>query len=381
MTAPGQPAAPGTANGAAPAGTISPDVLFAPFHSPNLSLPNRIVMAPMTRSFSPGGIPGENVARYYARRAAGGVGLIVTEGTVIDRPGATNDPGVPHFHGEAALQGWAGVVAAVHAEGGRIAPQLWHVGSAINPRNRDDSNAESPSGLYHSRHKWGREMTLADIDATIRCFATAAADARRLGFDAVELHGAHGYLIDQFQWPDSNQRSDIWGEDRFRFGREVVQAVRAAIGADFPLILRLSQWKQQDYHARLAHTPQQMADWLGPLADAGVDIFHCSQRRFWEPEFAGSALNFAGWAKKLTGKPSITVGSVGLSGEFIAALTKGEGSRPTSIDGLLERLAAQEFDLVAIGRGLIANADWADMVRSGRQDFAAYDAAALRTLE
>lgn len=388
MSAPPQPATPGALPGPAAdaniggaSGAVSTDVLFAPFHSPKLSLPNRIVMAPMTRSFSPGGIPGEDVARYYARRAAGGVGLIVTEGTVIDRAGAANDPAVPHFHGEAALEGWARVVEAVHAEGGRIAPQLWHVGSAINPRHRDDSRAESPSGLYHSRHQWGRAMTVADIDATIRGFATAAADARRLGFDAVELHGAHGYLIDQFQWPGSNQRTDIWGQDRFRFGREVVAAVRAAIGADFPLILRLSQWKQQDYQAKLAHSPQEMADWLCPLAEAGVDIFHCSQRRFWEAEFAGSPLNFAGWAKRVTGKPAITVGSVGLSGEFVAAIAKGEGSQPTSIDGLLQRLAADEFDLVAIGRGLIVNADWAQMVRSGRHDFAAYAATALRTLE
>jgi len=360
------------------------NALFQPFVSKKLTLSNRIVMAPMTRSFSPGGVPGANVADYYARRAEGDVGLIVTEGTVIDRPGAANDSAVPLFHGEAALEGWARVVEAVHAKGGKIAPQLWHVGSAINPLNRDETHAESPSGLYKPGRPYGHEMSVADIDAAIAAFASAARDAKRLGFDSVELHGAHGYLIDQFQWDGTNQRDDIWGTDRSRFACEVVRAVRAAIGPEFPLILRLSQWKQQDYETRLAASPQAMADWLSPLADAGVDIFHCSQRRFWEPEFANDAtgnahLNFAGWAKKLTGLPTITVGSVGLSGEFIAGFG-GEASEPTSIDGLITRLEADEFDLVAVGRALIVDQDWAVKVRTGRHDFTPFERKALATL-
>ncbi|MGL6042596.1 MAG: 12-oxophytodienoate reductase, partial [Sandaracinobacteroides sp.] len=167
--------------------------------------------------------------------------------------------------------------------------------------------------------------------------------------------------------------------DKPRFAREVVRAVRAAIGEEFPLILRLSQWKQQDYSARLATTPQEMADWLQPLADAGVDIFHCSQRRFWEPEFAGSDLNFAGWAKKLTGKPTITVGSVGLSGEFIAGFG-GEASQPAPIGAVADRLAADEFDLVAVGRALIVDPDWAAKIKAGKDDFAPFERSALAVL-
>lgn len=355
------------------------EALFRPFVSEKLTLPNRVVMAPMTRSFSPGGVPGENVARYYERRAQAQVGLIVTEGTVVNRPGAANDPNVPHFHGEAALEGWARVVEAVHAKGGKIAPQLWHVGSAINPRNQDDSHAESPSGLFRTDRPWGHEMTVADIEATITAFAHAAADAKQVGFDAIELHGAHGYLIDQFQWDGTNRRDDVWGRDRSRFAREVVAAVRAAIGPDFPLILRLSQWKQQDYATKLAASPDALADWLNPLAEAGVDIFHCSQRRFWEPEFEGSPLNFAGWAKKLTAKPTITVGSVGLSGEFIAGFA-GEASEPTPIDGLVSRLETGEFDLVGVGRALIVDPDWAVKVREGRHDFTPFQRSSLGTL-
>lgn len=355
------------------------EALFRPFVSEKLTLSNRIVMAPMTRSFSPGGVPGANVADYYARRAEAEVGLIVTEGTVIDRAGAANDPAVPHFHGEAALEGWARVVEAVHAKGGKIAPQLWHVGSAINGQNRDETNAESPSGLYKPERPWGRKMTLSDIDAAIAGYASAAASAKRLGFDAVEVHGAHGYLFDQFQWDGTNQRDDIWGKDRGRFGREVVAAVRAAVGEEFPFILRLSQWKQQNYDAKLAETPQSMADWLNPLAEAGVDIFHCSQRRFWEPEFENSPLNFAGWAKELTGRPTITVGSVGLTGEFIAGFA-GEASQPAPLDSLASRLENDEFDLVAVGRALIVDPDWAVRVREGRDDFSPFERSALAKL-
>jgi 2,4-dienoyl-CoA reductase-like NADH-dependent reductase (Old Yellow Enzyme family) len=123
-----------------------------------------------------------------------------------------------------------------------------------------------------------------------------------------------------------------------------------------------------------------MTEWLAPMSEAGVDIFHCSQRRFWEPEFEGSDLNFAGWAKKLTGKPTITVGSVGLDGEFMAAFA-GEGSKAASLDGLLERLGKDEFDLVAVGRALLADPHWVEKIREGRteelNDFKREDMAVL----
>jgi 2,4-dienoyl-CoA reductase-like NADH-dependent reductase (Old Yellow Enzyme family) len=191
----------------------------------------------------------------------------------------------------------------------------------------------------------------------------------------VELHGAHGYLIDQFFWGATNTRDDRWGGDtlplRARFAVELLKAVRAAVGPDFPVIIRLSQWKQQDFGFRLAPTPDELAAWLQPLADAGADLFHCSQRRFWEAEFpeidGAEGLNFAGWARKLTGRPTITVGSVGLSGEFVAGM-QGETSRPASLDGLLARLARDEFDLVAVGRALIVDPDWPAKVRDGRFD-------------
>ncbi|WP_294331540.1 NADH:flavin oxidoreductase [uncultured Sphingomonas sp.] len=370
--------------------TASTDVLFRPFRIKSLDLPNRIVMAPMTRTFAPEGIPGAANAAYYRRRAEGGVGLILSEGTVIDRPASRNHPNIPFFHGDAALAGWKTVIDEVHAAGGKMAPQIWHTGSTVGPdRNwQPDAPVESPSGVVAPGKPRGVAMTEQDIEATIAAFAKAAADAKRLGFDTVELHGAHGYLIDQFFWAGTNTREDVYGgstiAERSRFAVEVVKAVRTAVGPDFPVILRLSQWKQQDYSARLATTPDEMASWLQPLVDAGADVLHCSQRRFWEPEFpeidGENGLNFAGWAKKLTGAATISVGSVGLSGEFIAAFG-GETSEHSDLDKLVERMERDEFDLIAVGRALISNPDWVQKVQTGAgQELKGFSPAALAEL-
>lgn len=353
---------------------VSTEVLFRPFSFKGLNLPNRIVMAPMTRAMAKDGIPGQPQADYYRRRAQHNVGLILSEGTVIDRPSARNQPTVPFFHGP-ALEGWKTVIDAVHAVGGHMGPQIWHTGSTRARDWEPPEEVESPSGLLAPDTPRGRAMTEADIAATIDAFARAAADAKRLGFDVVEVHGAHGYLVDQFFWEGTNKRTDAWGgptiAERSRFAVEVVRAIRKAVGPDFPVLLRVSQWKQQDFTARLAKTPAEMASWLVPLVEAGVDILHCSQRRFWEPEFpevdGEDGLNLAGWAKKLTGAATISVGSVGLSGEFLKAFT-GESSEAVPSDRLVARMERDEFDLIAVGRALLSDAEWVDKIRRGADD-------------
>ncbi|MCP1307650.1 NADH:flavin oxidoreductase [Paenibacillus tyrfis] len=340
----------------------SVQALFEPFAAGKMTLSNRIVMAPMTRQFSPDGVPGSEVAAYYRRRAENGVGLIVTEGTVINHPDSSNSANVPHFYGEAALNGWANVVTEVHEAGGRIIPQIWHMG------------ARGHVGDYSE----------SEIAAIVQGFAQAASEAKRLGFDGIELHGAHGYLIDQFFWEKTNTRTDSYGGDmvaRTRFAVEVIEACRRAVGPEFPIVFRFSQWKASDYTAKLAETPELLEQFLAPLVDAGVDIFHCSTRRFWEPEFEGSNLNLAGWTKKLTGKPTITVGSVGLDGDFMSLFTEGKGANNAKIDGLIERLERQEFDLVAVGRALLVDPLWANKIRDGRTaELVPFTTEAVKTL-
>lgn len=346
------------------------EALFRPFYYRKLQLATRLVMAPMTRSFAPGGVPTPEMLAYYYRRAVNELGLIITEGTIVGDPSASADANCPSFFGGAALRAWKGICRAVHTTPCKIAPQLWHVGMA-RPAVGDIPYPEfapiGPSGIDPvTLRRTGETMSRSRIAAVIDAFARAAANARKLGFDAVEIHGAHGYLIDQFLWQATNQRSDEYGGDlvgRTRFAREVVQAVRKAVGSSFPIIFRFSQWKVGHYDARLAQDPRELADLLAPLCEAGVDIFHCSTRRFDKPEFAGSSLSLAGWVKRITGKPTIAVGSVGLDREFSAeALRAPAAAAPASLERLAQMLSAGEFDLIAVGRALLADPAWAAKV-------------------
>ena len=352
--------------------------LLAPFEMGPLKLRNRVAMAPMTRSGSPGGVPGPDMLDYYRRRAEGGVGLIFTEGVRLSLAGANFDSNVPLFDGDEVLAGWDRIRSAVQAAGAKIMPQLWHIGLTTIPKipgyeQGDDLGSDQigPSGIAGGfgapTEKRREPMTQREIDAAIDAYAVAGANAHRLGFDGVALHGAHGYLIDQFLWSVTNQRTDRYGggiAERATFAAEIVAEIRRRTSPDFPIVMRFSQWKAHDYEAKLATTPAELEAMLRPVIDAGVDMFDCSARRYWEPEFAGSDLNLAGWTQKLTGRPSITVGSIGLDGEMIDSLL-GKSAGVTRIDRLLEMMARGDFDLAGVGRGLIANPDWVELVRAG----------------
>ena len=348
--------------------------LFEPLVLGPLALRNRIVMAPMTRERATDGAPGPDMLAYYARRAQGGVGLIITEGMPPDAAGAFGAT-VPRFYGP-QREHWRAVVEAVHAQGARILPQLWHVGafdpSLIGMGDSAVIERLSPSGLAAPGRPLGRAMRDADIADTLAAFASAAAAARDLGFDGVEIHGAHGYLPDQFLWAGTNRRTDAWGGDllgRTRFAAELVRACRQSTAPDFPIVFRFSQWKQLDYEARLADNPQQLQLLLGALADAGVDIFHCSTRRYWQPAFEGDDRSLAAWTRHLSGKPVIAVGSASLDNEFKSALGKVRAEiAPLDIHRMAAGLAAGDYDLIAMGRALIANPDWVRQVQAGRQD-------------
>jgi len=364
--------------------------IFTPFELGSLRLKNRIVMAPMTRSSSPGHVPNAKNVAYYQRRAANDVGLIITEGTCVGHPAANGYPDVPFFSGDEALAGWQQVVEAVHQAGGKIMPQLWHVGGVRKDCLQPDESvpAYSPSGLLSPNKPNGEAMSQADIDAVTEAFVQAALDAQRLGFDGVELHGAHGYLLDQFFWQETNHRTDRYGGDlvaRTTFAADIIRRIKVECGADFPVVLRFSQWKLQNYGARLANNPDELKQFLTPLVDAGVDVFHCSTRRFWEPEFEGSELNLAGWTKQLTGVPTITVGSVGLEGGFVDEERRGMASQSgvstEQFDRIEQSLSSGEYDLVAVGRCLLQDPEWVHKLRDQQYaDMQPYSAEALKTL-
>ena len=346
--------------------------LLKPFSIKTPSLSGRVVMAPMTRNRSPNNIPGPEVAKYYTRRAENHVALIITEGTVVNASGHAY-PDVTNFYGEKALKAWKNVAESVHGAGGKIFPQLWHTGSFRQSGMAPDPSLPGydPSALLHPAIEDGEppmEMSISDIDEIILAYAKAAGHAKDIGFDGIEIHGAHGYLVDQFFWNRTNKRANRYGGDtigeRTAFACELIQTLGEKVGVNFPICLRISQWKMGDYDTKLAVTPKELECFLNPLYDAGVDMFHCSTRRFYQPELPGSNLNLAGWTKKITGKPVITVGCVGLDTDFVSMRIKGEtakGSEKT-IHDVSDRLSQDEFDLVAVGRALLTDPAWATKV-------------------
>lgn len=350
--------------------------LLAPFHLKRLALPNRLVVAPMTRiSATPAGMPTDAMARYYARFARGGFGLVITEGIYTDRAyaqGYANQPGLADM---AQARAWRAVVGAVHDAGGRIFAQLMHAGalSQANPF-RDDTvgpSAIRPVGeqlrVYAGTgsYRMPRAMTDADIDEAVAGFAHAARLAREVaGFDGIEIHGANGYLIDQFLTGHTNRRTDRWGGDighRVRFAVETAHAVRAAVGSDFPLGMRISQGKVNDFHHRWPEGPQGAAVVFRELAGAGLDYLHVTEHEAWRPAFPDHPASLVAHAHRAApGLPIVA------NGGLHDAARAGE---------VLEQGAA----LVALAKGALANPDYPQRLASGRAP-APFDAALLSPL-
>ncbi len=335
--------------------------LLQPLQIGQLRLRNRFVMPGMQRAWCINGAPTSRLSDYYARRALGGTALVITEACAIDHPSATSND-IFGWLNAATEDAWRSCVTAVHEAGGAIFLQLWHQG-AVDTGGTDGKPgfvALSPSGLAQPGKPFGRPAIAAELAAIKRAFAASAARARDIGADGVEVHACHGYLLDQFLWPETNLRTDQYG------GASI--AVRAATGPDFPISVRLSQWKEADYEAKIAPTTDDLGRLVAILRSAGADLFHVSTRRFWVPEWAGSDLGLAGWVKSLTDAPVIAVGSVGLDTDVMATLT-GEEARPTgasAIEDLVRRFQRGDFDLVSVGRSLIGDPDWVAKMRDGR---------------
>ena len=351
--------------------------LFQPITIAGLTLTNRFVMPGMQRGWCVEGQAPQRLADYYAARARGGVQLIMTECIAVDHPSATRTRKYGRL-AEDTADGWARCVDAVHEAGGQFFPQIGHDGALLATPDGDyfaTVPVLSPSGLMKPGTVVGNPATIADLEAVRDAFVRSARIAKRIGADGVEIHACHGYLLDQFLWAGTNVRDDQYGGpevgDRVRFPAEVVRAVRDEVGSDFVISLRFSQWKLQDYTARVATTPEELSIMLRAFEDAGVDLFHASTRRFGDPEWPESDLGLAGWARKLSGKPVIAVGGVGLTVDMVETFSGKDTNASPDINfpALAKRFNAHEFDLIAIGRSNIADPDWVAKVRDGRPDF------------
>ena len=340
---------------------------------------NRLAMAPMTRKRAPGGIPTEAVAAYYRRRADGGIGLIFSEGSFIDHPSAQAHSGksysdIPGFFGREALLGWERVLGGVHQAGTLFVPQLWHVGEVRRLGMPEDPLVPGfgPREIIEDGKVVVQAMDPRDCESIADSYARGALSAQEIGCDGIALHGAHGYLLDQFLWPESNSRADAFGgsmENRCRFACLVVERIRDVVAADFPIVFRYSQWKMSDYNARIAATPSELGILLQRLVAAGVDWFDVSTRRFWEPAFDADPRSLAAWTRALSGKPVIAVGSIGLDQPHHSKLFRDKveiDAQVTELDSLVTAMTQGDFDMAAVARAILADPEWADKVASGR---------------
>ena len=358
-------------------------MLFEPYKLKNLNLRNRVVMAPMTRNQSPGGIPTNEVVAYYSRRAKAEVGLIITEGIEVSHEASSAYPDVPRLDTKEAREGWKRVVNGIKENGGSVIAQLWHCGGfrKLGMQPNPEVPGHTASGLVKPGKKVAHKMTLEDIKQTINAYASDAKYCEEIGFDGVEIHGAHGYLIDNFFWEGTNIRDDNYGgsiEKRSQFVSEIIQAVRSNISQEFIVGLRFSQWKQHDFEAKLAHSTDDLKKVLLSPVESGLDYLHSSMRRFWESEFEGSEENLAYWTKKISNIPTIGVGSVGLDSDFIDMTAP---SKPASIDKAIDDISKEKYDLLAVGRALLSDHEWVLKMKEGRlKDVIPYSKEALLKL-
>lgn len=347
--------------------------LFAPFDLGRCRLANRFVMPAMQRGWGARSQPDERMIEYYRARAEGGVSLIISESCAIDHPSSAGQDLAMYLEA-GTIDAWARCAQAVHGAGSAMFIQLWHEGALRREGMGRYPHAPtlSPSGLVHGTHPNGRAATGTELDELVQAYARSAALAQAAGADGVEVHGAHGYLIDQFLWPDTNRRTDGYGgpqlSDRLRFPAQVVRAIRASVSSDFLVGFRFSQWKEVDYGARICQSPEELGVMLDTLTDAGVDLFHASTRYLSTPEW-DTDRTLAAWCKALSSVPVIAVGSVGLDVDAMTTFLDPREARPIperSIEDLRERLARGEFDLVAVGRSVIGDPQWVRKAAEGR---------------
>lgn len=355
------------------------DTLFTPLRVGSLVLRNRFVMPGMQRGLMNDGAPTAQMVEYMRRCAAGGVGLIISESTSPDHPSAYWQPVMGRL-AAGTLAAWRPVVEAVRGEGAAFLMQLWHPGAmrkVAEGHPLAGFPAWSPSGLIQGGRPHGHAMTRRDLQELKLAYVQAAEQAQLLGADGIEVHAAHGYLLDQFLWAETNRREDEYGgaslAERARYPAQIVAAIRAAVGPDFVISYRFSQFKEVDYGATVAESPEDLGAMLALLRTHGVDLFNVSSRRFHKPEWPDSAhpqFTIAEWVKSMTDAVVMTCGSVGLNVEMFANLFDDQEPSELTLERdlryLADRIRRGTLDLVGVGRMHIANNDFVKKVREGR---------------
>jgi len=332
--------------------------MFEPGTIGSLRVRNRLVMPAMATNFaSAHGEPTDRLVSYYEARSRGGVGMVVVENASVDEPAGGNGAVQLRIDRDRYVPGLSQLVSRVQEAGAAIALQINHAGAVAKPE-RTGVPAVAPSNVgWTPDTQRPTPLTVAAIERVIERYAEAAVRAKRSGFDAVEIHGAHGYLIAQFLSPLTNRRKDAFGgsvERRWRFAVDVVRAVRGAVGAGYPVLFRLSG----DEFMPRGRTLDESVAMSPALVDAGVDALHISAGTSANPEVQLEPISYnEAWRAYLAAAIRDVV--------TVPVIAVGVFRRSKTVESALEEGSA---DFVAIGRGLIADPEWPNKVRRGNEE-------------
>ena len=334
------------------------DVLFSPFKIKNFVLKNRIGVAPMTRMSSPGdSIPRSDVLEFLVRRARNGAAFVYTEAIVTDYESAQGYPGQARLVTQRQIDAWKPVVQAIQQEGAVAIMQMFHCGRMSWPEVNPAGRVIAPSAITPkqdnpmtgSPYPLPDAMTQFDIDHVIKGFVETARGAVEAGFDGIEIHGAHGYLINNFLSSYSNQRTDAYGgsvENRFRFAHEVIEAVRKVVPRERLLIFRISNWGIADMEVSLFENKAEWQQMIRLLSDEPIDAISVSTYGYNEKAF-GTDQNMAQLTREVTDMPIMICGKI--------------YDRASAEDAL------EHADIVLSAKSILLNPNWVDDIRTGKE--------------
>jgi len=330
------------------------DKLFTQFQIKDFKLKNRIGVAPMTRmSAGADSIPRQDVLDFLVRRAKNGASIVYTEAIVTDYESAQGYPGQARMLTQPQIDAWKPVVKEIQKQGALAIMQMFHCGRMawpeVNPANRiiapSSITPKQDNPITESPYPVPETMSLFDIEHVIAGFVETAKGAVEAGFDGIEIHGAHGYLINQFLSPYSNKRTDSYGgsvENRYRFAHEVIQAVRKVVPDNRLLIVRISNWGVADMEVSLFDTQEEYREIIRFLSEESIDAISVSTYEYQQKAF-GSDKNMAQLTREVTELPVMICGGI--------------YDRSSAEDAL------KDADIVLSGKSLLLNPNWVEDVQ------------------
>ena len=338
---------------------------------------NRFMLAPLTNTQShENGVLSDDEYHWLTKRAKGGFGITMSCASHVQDIGK-GFPGQLGIFDDMHIDGLTKLTTEIKKHDSLAIAQLHHAGMR-SPEELINTQPVCPSD---DSSTGARSLSTEEVIELRNDFIVAAVRAKTSGYPGVEIHGAHGYLIDNFFWSGTNIREDEYGgsiENRSQFVSDIIKSVRENVSENFIVGLRFSQWKQHDFEAKLAVNPEEHDKVLIGPVNCGLDYVHSSMRRFWEKEFENSEENLAYWTKKITKIPTIGVGSVGLDSDFVDMTAP---ASPTSIERAIEDISKNKYDMIAVGRALLSDPEWVLKMKEGRlNDVIPYTKEALLNL-